>query len=102
VAVCTRGYANAMEKQELIERLAQLHTELSQAEQVDPEALALLDKLTEDIRRTEGELTAAPEAEDEDSITSGLRELLLKFEAEHPQLASAVGKVADALSSLGI
>jgi len=32
----------------------------------------------------------------------GLKDALLKFESEHPQLSVAVGKVADALAAIGI
>jgi hypothetical protein len=31
-----------------------------------------------------------------------LKDLLLRFEADHPQLSVAVGRVADALAAMGI
>ena len=34
-------------------------------------------------------------------VTSKLRDLLLKFEAEHPELSAAIGKVADTLAAMG-
>ena len=90
-----------MEKQQLIARLQQLHAELSRADRVDPETLALLGALTDDIDRL---LDGNPEtsAADVGPVSHGLRGLMLKFEAEHPEVSSAIGKVADALAAIGI
>ena len=89
-----------MENKRLVETLKQLHVELSQAQRVDPETLGLLETLTDDIERVlenhPDETLAAAEP------TSRLRDLLLKFEADHPELAAAVGKVADGLAAMGI
>ena len=90
-----------MEHSELKAALAQLHSELSQADQVDPEALELLGNLTADINRLLEQQQPIEEA-DTDDVSSGLQDLVLRFEVEHPQLASTLGKVADGLSSLGI
>jgi hypothetical protein len=90
-----------MDKQQLINRLQQLHAELSRAQQADPETLALLSTLTDDIDRLlEGgrEVSAA----DIGPVSHGLRDLMLRFEAEHPEVSSAIGKVADALAAIGI
>jgi len=88
-----------MEKQRLLQTLEQLQKELSQAERVDPETLAELETLTGDIRRALDECDAKSAAEVEP--VSGLRDRLLKYEAEHPQLSAAVGRVADALAAMG-
>ncbi len=90
-----------MDKQQLIARLQQLHTELSQTERVDPETLAQLGTLTDNIERLldgEGEASAA----DIEPVSHGLRDLMLRFEAEHPEVSSVIGKVADALAGIGI
>lgn len=90
-----------MEQHELTHKLAQLHAEISQADDVNPENLELLRKLTADIGRIldkKGE-TAGQDAE---SVTGGLKDLLLKFEADHPELSISLGKVADALATIGI
>ena len=90
-----------MEKQHLVETLEQLHAELSQAERVDPETLELLHAVTEDIGRLlekNKELSPADVA----PVSSGIKRLLLKFEAEHPQLSATIGEVADALAGMGI
>jgi Domain of unknown function (DUF4404) len=90
-----------MERQELTAKLAQLHAELARADEVDPESLDLLRQLTADISRLLEAKDAATRAEAE-GVSSGLKDLLLKFEAEHPELSLTVGKVADALAAIGI
>jgi hypothetical protein len=90
-----------MDKQRLLETLEALRAELSQAEGVDPETLAALEQLTDDLhRKAEGQQRLSPR--EVEPATSGLKDLLLKFEADHPQLAVAVGRVADALAAIGI
>ncbi len=89
-----------MDKQQLRDTLNRLHGELSAADDVDPETLAILRTVTGDIERllnNSGKTTAA----EVEPVASGLRELVLKFEAEHPQLSVSVGKVADALAAMG-
>jgi len=92
-----------MERQHLVEMLRQLHAELAQADRADPETLSLLRTLTDDIQRVVGkrqnETKSAGEAE---PVTRGLKDLLLKFEAEHPELSATVGKIADGLAAMGI
>ena len=90
-----------MERQELTAKLAQLHTELSRTDKVDPESLRLLRELTTDIGRLLDQKNVG-ETEDAEGVTRGLRDLLLKFEAEHPELSLTVGKLADALAAIGI
>jgi hypothetical protein len=95
-----------MEQHELTQRLAQLHQELSQADHVDPENLELLCKLTDDIGRLVGDPLVgdggAAVDEDAKGVGGGLKNLLLKFEADHPELSNSLGKVADALAAIGI
>lgn len=90
-----------MDKQRLLKTLEELHAELSQAEGVDPDTLAQLEKLTGDIQRALGERGGPPQAVAEPA-SAGLNDLLLRFEADHPQLASSLGRVADALAAMGI
>ncbi|MEX2306624.1 MAG: DUF4404 family protein [Pirellulales bacterium] len=89
-----------MKKQRLLKELDQLKAELSKTESADPQTVARLEKAIDDVQR-------ALDACDERSAAelepiSGLKDLLLKFEAEHPQLATTIGRVADALAALGI
>jgi hypothetical protein len=91
-----------MEKQRLQATLRQLHDELAQAEGVDPETLARLRELSDDMQRALDEREEDELSADVQADASGLKDLLLKFEAEHPQLSAAVGRVADALAAMGI
>jgi hypothetical protein len=90
-----------MEPHELTAKLTQLHAELSQAEHVDPESLALLRKLTADSARLLDKKEEAS-SEDAEGVSSGLKHLMLKYEADHPELAITLGKAADALAAMGI
>jgi hypothetical protein len=90
-----------MERQELTAKLAELHTELSRNERVNPESLDRLRALTADIGRLLDEEQATDELEAE-GVTSGLKDLLLKFESEHPELSLTLGKIADGLAAIGI
>lgn len=90
-----------MGQHELTQKLAQLHQELSQTDQVDPESLELLRKLTDDLDRLVARQGDAPNGETEEAA-GGLKDLLLKFEADHPELSISLGKIADALASIGI
>jgi hypothetical protein len=89
-----------MAKQRLLETLQELRAELSSAEDVDQDTLARLDQLTQDIERQakRGDEAVARTVEPE---SGGLKEMLLKFEADHPQLAASIGRVADALAAMG-
>lgn len=90
-----------MGQHELTQKLAQLHQELAQTDKVDPENLELLRRLTTDIGRLVEQQDAA-EGDDAAETAGGLKDLLLKFEADHPELSISLGKVADALAAIGI
>lgn len=94
------GYAARMEKQRLLQTLEELRAELAQAKSVDPETLAQLDQVTNDIQRLVHQ-QEKPEPSDVDPDSNGLKDLLLKFEADHPQLSASIGRVADALAAMG-
>jgi len=89
-----------MQRRELVDTLSDLHGQLSGTAEVDSETLELLRKLTTDIDRLLDKKRAVT-AEEAEPVTSGIKNLLLKFEADHPQLSAAVGKVADALAAVG-
>ncbi|HEY4233923.1 MAG TPA: DUF4404 family protein [Lacipirellulaceae bacterium] len=92
-----------MEQRELVELLARLQAELSRSDQVDPATLESLRALTGDVTRllekSGSKTVASPEVR---PAARGLRDLLLEFEAGHPQLSDTLGKVADALAAMGI
>lgn len=86
-----------MEKQELIVALQQLQAELAQSDTVDSESLDRLQAITAELESRE---TVPAAAGDED--THSLRDMLLRFEAEHPHLSEILGRIADGLAGMGI
>jgi hypothetical protein len=87
-----------MDKQELLKSLDALRAEIATASEVDPEMAAELRRLTNEFRKSADEEESS-ETESEDP--HGLKDLVLQFEAEHPQLSVAVGRVVDALAAMG-
>jgi hypothetical protein len=90
-----------MDKQRLLQTLAELKAEVAQEGSVDPETAALLESA---IRELQSELDkrGVKQSAEITPASSGLKDVLLRFESEHPQLSVAVGKVADALAAMGI
>ena len=89
-----------MPKQQLQDSLAKLHDQLSD-QQLDDSTRQLLRKFADDINRLldeEDETTV----EDIDSPSEQVQDLVLKFEADHPQLTAALNQVASALANMGI
>jgi len=89
---------------ELQQTLAQVHSELADADSVDQDTRQLLTTLTNDIQRLLEKDDAPPavEAETDGPLSKQVRSLMLQFESEHPKLTSALNQVADGLSNLGI
>ena len=90
-----------MDKQRLLQTLAELRAEVAQAGSVDPETAELLESAVRDLQN-ELDKRGVKQAADIEPASTGLKDALLKFESEHPQLSVAVGKVADALAAMGI
>jgi hypothetical protein len=80
----------------LHDTLLELDRQLDGAE-LDP---ALRAELRDRLDALRARIDAGEPAES--SLLSGIRELTLRFEAEHPAFAEAVGAVASALARIGI
>lgn len=98
-----------MEREQLKQRLSELHQELQSSELDDPDVQSLLHQLSDDIDDLLQRASAAEPAETEksrgekkQSLLDRLLSLTEEFEDSHPQLAEAVGRVAAALSRIGI
>jgi hypothetical protein len=94
-----------MDRKRVLQALDILNGGLSGAHDVDEEARAALGRVTEDIRRLiakQEEGAAAGAQNNSGAELSGLKDALLEFEAEHPQLTGAVNHLAAALANLGI
>ena len=85
-----------MDEQKLRETLAQLHTELEQAQSVDPNTRELLSHLMQDIQ---GVLV-----EESPTGYSGLAKRLAnavqQLESAHPNLVLTIGNVLDHLANV--
>ncbi|MBI4469219.1 MAG: DUF4404 family protein [Acidobacteria bacterium] len=90
-----------MERQHLRELLEQLHAELGRTETVDSQSRDLLRHLMTDVQellhRTELE---APRQDH--PARQRLSEAIEHFEASHPTLTEIMGRVAHALSQIGV
>ena len=82
-----------MDKQHLLTTLETLHAELISAEQVDDETQKQLQAVTDDIQRLLGKGNAISREEME-PVNASIRDLLLKFETEHPSLTSVLNRIA--------
>ncbi|HXG63859.1 MAG TPA: DUF4404 family protein [Blastocatellia bacterium] len=90
-----------MDKQQLHERLAQLHTELQQVESVDDKDREILQRLARDIQELLEE-SGGGQAHQHHRLGERLRESVEQLEAAHPNLTMLMGQVADALARMGI
>lgn len=92
--------------QRLKERVDALHQQLSGSDSLDEADRASLESLLADVARVlERDDEAHEKAESveaDESLVDQLREAAENFEEQHPTLTELVGRVADALSRLGI
>ena len=86
-----------MNKQTLLDKLDQLRSELA-ASELDEKTHAQLSSLVADIQR----VLDSEEGKADEPLSAQAEDMVLKFEADHPQLTSALNQVAVALSNLGI
>jgi hypothetical protein len=90
-----------MEKERLLQTLNELRAEVAQADSVDPQTMASLEAAIRDLQR-ELDKRGGKQPANIEPASTGLRDTLLRFEADHPQFSTAVGRVADALAAIGI
>ena len=92
--------------QRLKERVDALHQQLSGTDELDAADRASLEALLADVARVlerdDEAHDEAESAETDESLVDQLREAAESFEEKHPSLTELVGRVADALSRLGI
>jgi hypothetical protein len=79
--------------------LASLHESLDDRTELEPELHPAARQVVHDLVR----LLSTTSADEADPPTSqNLRDMLLHYEAEHPQVARVLGQIADGLQNLGI
>lgn len=89
-----------MDKQQLREKLTQLHAELQSVESIDDTEISALRQLSDDIR----ELLDRGEHSEHTYKNLGerLRAGIDQFEASHPNVTLLMGQAADVLAKMGI
>jgi len=90
-----------MNQAELKKHLATLRAELHNAETIDDSTRAMLQAIATDIDRLSSE-EAEKSASEVEPLTEQVQDMVLKFEADHPQLTRALNQVSAALANLGI
>ncbi len=91
-----------MDQNRLHQLLSELDRELKSATALDAESRALLERVVADLPGRDASGASAPATTDAAPPEARLRELMVRFEAEYPKLAGALGQLADALGKLGI
>ena len=89
-----------MAREVLRETLARLDDELQRTRELDDGSRELLARIARDIEDLLQRKSREPEGLE--ALGERLREAVAQFEESHPALTTAVGRVADALASLGI
>jgi hypothetical protein len=90
-----------MNKQQLHNRLEQLHGELQHIESAGEGEQQLLQKLMSDIKALI-EASESDHPQVSDRLGEGLKEGIELFEASHPRATMLMGQVFDALAKIGI
>ncbi len=90
-----------MDKEQVREKLHQLHEELHQVESVGEEDKVLLEEIQTDIQDLL-EPQKEPHPAQYGRFGEKLRQGIERFEANHPDLTSTMGQLADMLARMGI
>ncbi len=91
-----------MEQKRLHALLVELDRELKSAGALDARSQELVEQVLTDVRQLNVPADQPMDQGEHQSAEARLRELVLRFESDHPRLSGAVGQVADALGKLGI
>jgi hypothetical protein len=89
-------------RRHLRETLEELERELENAAALDAESRARLEHAVRDVRQVLERSEDADVAPEDESLLDRLDEVAREFRNDHPTLAAVVGRVATALSNLGI
>ena len=91
-----------MKTDDLHKTLQQLHEELANASHVDAESERLLRELLEDISGLLAARGAGTAGGGHSGLAERLSEASTRFEDDYPGLVAAIGRLADALSRIGV
>jgi hypothetical protein len=91
-----------MDPNHLRSHLSKLHDELAAVHRVDPQSRQLLGDIMRDITRLIDEPAAIGASAPDRSLPDRLEKIAVKFEAEHPTLASSARGFVDLLGKAGL
>lgn len=92
-----------MNRDELLNTLKTLHTQLSGAGDIDAETQKMLQTVTSDIQNLLKAGSAGQGADESGkSLSDRLRDTLIEFEARHPHVGGLLERITDGLASMGI
>jgi hypothetical protein len=91
-----------MDKQQLHNRLEQLHGELQQIESVGEREQRILQTLMSDIKKLIEADDSDHHHQVSDRLGEGLKQGIELLEASHPRATMLMGQVVDALAKMGI
>jgi hypothetical protein len=92
-----------MNRDELLNTLKTLHTQLSSLGEIDAETQTMLQTVTSDIQNVLDSGSAAQVDDDSGkSLSERLRDTLIEFEARHPHVGGLLERITDGLASMGI
>lgn len=89
-----------LDRQQLLETLDQLHNQLEEADNLDPESAAHLRATMVEIQQALDEQSL--EADHQETLIDRLRESARHFEETHPRLSVTLGSLVDTLGQIGI
>lgn len=87
-----------MNPEKIAQLLNELQAELSDTDGLDPEVSERLQAAADEIRAA----ISAETVEQPHGVVEQLRDAASRFEDSHPTLTGTVGRIADALSQIGI
>ena len=90
-----------MDKQNLHDRIEQLHRELQEIESIDQSERQTLDQLIADIRKLQEQSEGHTPLE-YSRLRDRLKESVARLEASHPTVTLVMGRVIDQLAKMGI
>lgn len=91
-----------MSQEELLKNLRQLHVQLQENTTLDSETQAMLEAVTNDIRKLLEHRSEPQDPSVPQSVSERIRLNLIEFEARHPQLGGLLERITDGLAGMGI
>ncbi len=91
-----------MNREEMLQTLQTLHSELSTTGSIDSETREMLQTLTDDILRVLTENAEEPGDDTQKPLSERLRETAIDFEVRHPIIGGLLERLTDGLANMGI